>query len=246
MTMPDGGARRAYPQAPFTDPTPYGYLYAGFTVDPPRHAPVVRRSQARDKVIARVTAIARRFDNFPQVVKATVFQALFMPPIKDAPRFDIVLLIRTTSPETISDVQATEPYTQLGADSMITAYNSRRIGTTEPFAPQVTDAGTDTFASASYLFNHFTANDPDQATAAWESLTGWYLAKTGVDNSTLLRPRDSGAYAIINYVRLPSSPPRFLLNQLLRPSFTTFVRATLRRHGIAALPVFFTPISNSA
>ena len=96
------------------------------------------------------------------------------------------------------------------------------------------------------LFNHLTASDPDQATTAWESLNGWYLTKTGVDNSTLLRPHNSTPYAVINYVRLPGSTPPFLLNQLIRPSFTTFVRATLRNHGIAALPVFVTPISGSA
>ena len=244
--MPDAGATRRHPQATFTDPTPYGYLYAGFTVDPTRHAPVVRRSEARGKAITRIAALARRLDDLPQVVKATVFRAVFMPPIKGAPRFDIALLIRTTSPEVTGDVQAAEPYAQLGADSVITAYNSRRIGATEPFAPDVTDAGADAFTSGSYLFNHFIAKDPDQATAAWESLTGWYLTRTGVDNSTLLRPPDSAPYAIINYVRLPQSPPRFLLNQLLRPSFTTFVRATLREHGMAALPVFFTPISDAA
>jgi hypothetical protein len=244
--MPGNGGRRAYPQATFTDPTPYGYLYAGFTVDPPQHAPLVRRSRARDQAITRVGALARRFDEMAGVVRATVFRAVFMPPIKGVPRFDVVLLVRTTSPEAIADVQAAEPYAQLGADSVIPAYNSRRIGVTEPFAPNATDADIDTFTSANFLFNHFTADDPAQATAAWESLTGWYLAKTGVDNSTLLRPLDSTPYAIINYVRLPSGPPRFLLNQLLRPSFTTFVRATLRSHGMTALPVFFTPINDSA
>ena len=243
--MPAAGTRRAYPPATFIDPTPYGYLYAGFTVDPPRRAPVVRRSQRRDQAIARITALARRFDELPQVVKATVFRAVFMPPIKGAPRFDVVLLVRTTSPEALGDIQATEPYAQLGADSVITAYNSRRIGATEPFAPDVTGADTGTFTSASFLFNHFTASDPDQATAAWESLNGWFLTKTGVDNSTLLRPHHSTPYAVINYVRLPGSTAPFLLNQLIRPSFITFVRATLRSHGIAALPVFYTPISGS-
>jgi hypothetical protein len=62
----------------------------------------------------------------------------------------------------------------------------------------------------------------------------------------LLRPHNSTPYAVINYVRLPGRTPPFLLNQLIRPSFTTFVRATLRSHGIAALPVFYTPISDSA
>ena len=243
--MPDAGTRRAYPPATFADPTPYGYLYAGFKVDPPRRAPVVRRSRIRDEAIAHLSALADRFDELPQVVKATVFRAVFMPPVPDAPRFDVALLIRTTAPEALGDVQASKPYAQLGADSVITAYNSRRIGATEPFAPDVAGRDTDTFESSSYLFNHFAASDPDQATAAWESLNGWYLTKTGVDNSTLLRPHNSTPYAVINYVRLPGRTLPFLLNQLIRPTFTTFVRATLRRNGLAALPAFFTPVSNS-
>jgi hypothetical protein len=244
--MPQTEAPRRYPPASFTDPTPYGYLYAGFTIDPPRRLPLVRSSRARGEAIARIAALARRFDDLPQVVKATVFRAVLMPPITAAPRFDIVLLVRTASPEAIIEVQETQPYAELGANSVITAYNSRRIGTTEPFAPDATDASAHAFHSATYLFNHFTAKDADHATAAWESLTGWYLTRTGVDNSTLLRPYGSTPFAIINYVRLPNSPPRFLLNQILRPSFTTFVRATLHRHGMAALPVFFKPVSETA
>ncbi|MDT7621965.1 MAG: hypothetical protein QOF99_2866 [Pseudonocardiales bacterium] len=153
--MPAAGTRRAYPPATFTDPTPYGYLYAGFTVDPPRRVPVVRRSRRRDEAIARIAALARRFDDLPQVVKATVFRAVFMPPVKGAPRFDVALLVRTTSPEALADIRATEPYAQLGADSVITAANSRRIGVTEPFAPDAAGVETDAFTSASYLFNHF-------------------------------------------------------------------------------------------
>jgi hypothetical protein len=244
--MPAAGTRRAYPPATFTDPTPYGYLYAGFTVDPPRRVPVVRRSRRRDEAIARIAALARRFDDLPQVVKATVFRAVFMPPVKGAPRFDVALLVRTTSPEALADIRATEPYAQLGADSVITAANSRRIGVTEPFAPNAAGVETDAFTSASYLFNHFAASDPDRATTAWESLTGWFITNTGVDNSTLLRPYDSTPYAVINYVRLPGSTVPFLIKQLIRPSFATFVRATVRGNGLTARPVFFTPVSDEA
>jgi hypothetical protein len=243
--MPDADTRHTYPPATFADPTPYGYLYAGFTIDPPRRAPVVRRSRRRDEAITRIAATARRFDELPQVVKATVFRAVFLPPIQGAPRFDVVLLVRATSPEALGDLRASEPYAQLGADSVITASNSRRIGVTEPFAPDVEGADTGAFTSSSYLFNHFVASDADHATAAWESLTGWFLTKTGVDNSTLLRPDDGSPYAVINYVRLPGRTVPFLLNQLIRPTFRTFVRATLRSQGLAAMPAFFTPVSDS-
>lgn len=68
----------------------------------------------------------------------------------------------------------------------------------------------------------------------------WYTSKLGVDNSTALRPTAGGSrFGLVNYVRLPSAPPRFLLGQLLRPSFHRVVRGTLRRNRMQALPAFY-------
>jgi hypothetical protein len=94
---------------------------------------------------------------------------------------------------------------------------------------------------ATVLFNHFTADDPVAAVRVWEELAGWYIAKTGVDNSTLLQPTSEGPYAVVNYVRLPHGATRFLLAQLSRPSFHTYVRRTLRDNGMAALPILSKP-----
>jgi hypothetical protein len=91
--------------------------------------------------------------------------------------------------------------------------------------------------SGTFLFNHFTADDPERALEAWENLTGWYTTKTGVDNSTLLQPTGGAPYAIVNYVRLPRGPVRFMVDQLTRPSFYTFVRPKLRANGMVALPL---------
>jgi hypothetical protein len=44
-------------------------------------------------------------------------------------------------------------------------------------------------------------------------------------------------YAFVNYVRLPRGPVRFMLDQLIRPSFHTFVRTKLRANGMVALPL---------
>jgi hypothetical protein len=62
-----------------------------------------------------------------------------------------------------------------------------------------------------------------------------------VDNSTLLQPTGEGPYALVNYVRLPHGTTRFLLAQLSRPSFHTYVRRRLRDHGMVALPVLCKP-----
>ena len=77
---------------------------------------------------------------------------------------------------------------------------------------------------------------------AWENLTGWYTAKTGLDDSTLLRPIGEAPYAFVNYVRLPRGAVRIMLDQILRPSFHTFVRGSLRANGMVAMSLLCEPI----
>jgi hypothetical protein len=220
----------AHPPATFSEPTPYGYLYVGFRVDVPAHAPFVRRSDRRTVALERLTAVARELAADPTVVDATAYEAVILPPVPGWPRFDIVQLVRTTTREAIGRVRESDLVERLGADFVMPAVNARRIGDTEPTRP------------ATFLFNHFTAPDPEQALRAWEGLTGWYTAKTGVDNSTILRPVGDAPYAFVNHVRLPHGAVRFALQQFVRPSFLTFVRATLREHGMVAMPAFYRPV----
>jgi hypothetical protein len=219
-----------YPKATFAEPLPYGYIYAGMKVDPPRHAPFVLRSSKRDDALEECESLARQFETLGEVVRVTVYRAVLIPPIEGVPRCDVIVLIETTSPAAIAEVQNSNPYERLNADFVMSARNTRRIGDTEK-----TLSGT-------FLFNHFTAEDPVGGVEAWESLTGWYTSKTGVDNSTLLQPIGEAPYAFVNYVRLPRGPVRFLLDQFTRPSFHTFVRARLRANGMVALPLLCKPV----
>lgn len=215
-----------YPQAEFTEPETCGFIYLGMTVDPPRRIPFVRRSAKRDQAIEEFAAIARQLENHPEVVTANVYRAVLIPPIPGGPRFDAAVLIRTTSPETIARIQADDAYQRLGHAFSMTARNIRRIG------------DTDTTRSGTFLFNHFTGPAADRAVEVWEHLTGWFTAEAGVDNSTVLRPMDNAPpYAIVNYVRLPSGPIRFLLNQLTKPSFYRYVRGHLRANRLEPMPV---------
>lgn len=132
-------------------------------------------------------------------------------------------------PEVAAQVRSSRPWQQVDPDFLMAARNNRRIGDTERTR------------SATFLFNHFTADDAAAAVKAWEELTGWYTAKTGVDNSTFLQPTSEAPYAFVNYVRLPHSAARFMLAQLSRPSFHTHVRRTLRENGMAALPLLCKP-----
>ncbi len=219
-----------YPKATFAEPLPYGYIYAGMEIDPPTRAAFVRRSAERDDALEKFKTVARQLKALEEVVQAIVYQAVLIPPIEGMPRFDVTLLIETTSPEAIVEVQNSEPYERLDADFVMSARNTRRIGDTEKKL------------SGTFLFNHFTAEDPEGAVEAWESLTGWYTTKTSVDNSTLLQPIGEAPYAFVNYVRLPRGPIRFMLDQLTRPSFHTFVRAKLRANDMVALPLLCEPV----
>ena len=102
----------------------------------------------------------------------------------------------------------------LDGEQILTGVNVARIGET--------DARTD----GTFLFNHFTAAPGTDAEAVWRSLTGWYTTKTGVDNSTALRPTGPSPFALINYARIPAGAIRFLFGQLTRPSFHRFVPST--------------------
>jgi hypothetical protein len=219
-----------YRRATLTEPLSYGYVYAGMEIDPPGRVPFVRRSAKREEALGECKAVAGRLESLGEVVRATVYRAVLIPPIGGAPRFDAVVLVETTSPETISRVRSSEAFGRLDADFVMAARNARRIGDTEENM------------SGTFLFNHFTAEDPEGAVETWEGLTGWYMAKTGVDNSTLLRPVGGAPYAFVNYVRLPRGPIRFMLDQLLRPSFHTFVRASLRANGMVAMPLLCEPV----
>ena len=214
-----------HPRAKFAEPLPYGYIYAGMTVDPPGRAPFVRGSARRDEALEKLKIVAGQLEALDEVLRATVYRAVLIPPIEGAPRFDVIVFLETTSPEEIDELRSSEPYRQLDADFVMAARNTRRIGDTEENM------------SGTFLFNHFTAEDPERALEAWESLTGWYITKTGVDNSTLLQPTGEAPYAFVNYVRLPRGPVRFMLDQLSRPSFHTFVRRKLRANGMVALPL---------
>jgi hypothetical protein len=218
-----------HPQPQFVSPLPDEYLYIGLTVDPPAHVPVVRHSARRDQVLDRCRALVREVEHMEDAADATLFETVLIPPVPGVPRFDITLLVRASTPDVLAQVRHADLWSQLEPDLVITARNTRRIGDTEQTR------------SATFLFNHFTAADTATAVTAWEDLAGWYTAKTGVDNSTLLQPTGASPYAFINYVRLPGSGTHFMVNQLSRPSFHSYVRRTLQDNGMSALPLLCRP-----
>ncbi|GAA3738205.1 hypothetical protein GCM10022205_25340 [Spinactinospora alkalitolerans] len=91
------------------------------------------------------------------------------------------------------------------------------------------------------VLNDFTGS-PLSSVRVWEGLTGWYTAKTGVDNSLPLQAIGASPFGFVNYARLPGRAVPFLVNQLTRPSFHTFVRRRLKTNGMVALPLLCRPV----
>jgi hypothetical protein len=213
-----------HPGAAFTEPAPYGYLYVGMRIDPPNRVPVVRRSAARTVALQDCRRLAGRLESLVEVVAVTVYEAVVIPPARDSPRFDVMVLIQTTSPESIPAVEAAEAFQHLKADFVMAARNTRRIG------------DIDRSEAGAFLFNHFTAADSERALRTWEDIAGWFTHRAGVEDSALLQPIGASPYVFVNHVRLPCSPVRFFL-RLAKPSFRKAVsrRLTTNQIGFAAV-----------
>lgn len=215
--------------ASFDEQTTDHFLYAGWCVDPPTKLPFVGRSARRERVIERCRDYTAATERHEGVVSATVYETQMIPPLPGIPRYDILMLIRARTAERLAETRV--DLQQLKPGFVMAAQNTRRIG----------DTGRD--PSATFLFNHFTAEMPDVALEGFDQVAGWFPDKLGIDNATLLQPSDQAAseYVFVNYVRVPSGARRFLLSMLIRPSFHTHVRRTLRERNMSALPLLAKP-----
>ena len=210
------------------EPEPCGFLYLGFQLGAAPKGPLYRYTPSRQQAAARLLKAASELDRRPAVLRTRVFRSHLVPPLAGAPRCDFVMLIRTSSLEDLAEVRSGAVVESLGGVELLSGRNAARIGDTEA------DAG------ATFLFNHFTVGGEADPVGVWQTLVDWYYTRIGVDNSTALQSVSDGSrFPFVNYVRIPSSPPVFLLNQILRPSFYRTVRGALKRNGMRALPGFY-------
>jgi hypothetical protein len=238
-----------YPKATLIEPTTLGYLYLAAAVRP-SPIPLVLPSGERSKLLKRVKELARGLQRLDEVVNATVFRAIVMPPTTRFSRFlqehgaavrvanfDVVVLIQTTSTATARQVQTTPAYAAL-IDALrtdaevvrpIVACNAKRIG------------DVDTTRRGLFLFNHFAAADASVMLQLWDYLAGWYMVETGLDNSVVLAPLEGEAsdYAIINWARWDDVPVRHFWRQLSKRSFWQYVTANLEVNRAASMPIYY-------
>jgi hypothetical protein len=222
-----------YPGPGFTAALPGAFGYAAWSVDPVRIGPFVRRSARRRRTISDLSTIAAELVQRPEVTGVRLFEAVFIPPLRAIPEYDVVMLAQAATRQTATDLLgdprliSTEPATRF------LALNAARFGVTDNGDPR-----------ASILLNHFTGRSTRPAAVqAWRTISAWFVAKTGIDNSTLLQTEDCAPFLLVNYARLPAGVVSFLLNQLLRPSFYRHVRAPLARDRLTSLPLFVRPVA---
>lgn len=230
-------------KATLIEPAPFGYIHVSAAVEPPARGPLPGRSQAKDALLADLKALAAQLERMDAVEKATVYRGVLLPPtsgyakeIATHPaRYDVVVLIETSSPETIVRVQRAEPYKALvdavskaAKDvNVMTARCLRRIGDVDKTRPGL------------FLFNYFVADDPKVALELWEQLGGWYQAETGLDNSTLLAPTGKADYVFVNHARWDSSLAAFTVRQTTKPSFFNYVLANMKANRTGAMPLLY-------
>jgi hypothetical protein len=229
-------------------PTTLGYVHLAAEVRPPaRPGPVIRTPRQKAELIGGLKVLGRQLEQVAAVEKVTIYEATVLTPprgyvkqrkgqVRPA-RFDVVVLVETTSPEAAREVQATSAYQalhdllrgQARRLHVIVARNLKRVGDVDKTRP-----GT-------FLFNYFVGEDPEVVVALWDYLAGWYQAETGMDNSTLLAPLEDQAsdYVVINHARWDGSLLGFAARQFRKKSFRTYVVANLDAHNVGAIPILY-------
>jgi hypothetical protein len=228
-------------------PATLGYVHLAAEVrPPPRPGPVIRTPRQKAELIGGLKVLARQLEPVAGVEKVTIYTATVMAPpsgyvrqhkdqVRPA-RFDIVVLVETTTPEAAQEVQATSQYQalhdllrgQARRLHVIAARNLKRVG------------DVDKTRSGTFLFNYFVGDDPEVVVALWDYLGGWYQTETGLDNSTLLAPLEDQAsdYVVINHARWDSLLG-FAVRQFRKKSFRTYVVANLDAHNVGAMPILY-------
>lgn len=234
-----------YPPVKLIEPTTLGYIHLAAVVQP-RQAPFMPIGHEKAQLLARLKKLAQQLEQLEAVEKATVFHAIVMAPSsgyvkqhRDSihlPRYDIVVLVETLSPETARQVQKTEEYAML-VDALsskasdlhsIVARNVKHVGDVEKRRKGI------------FLFTYKVGEDSQVTLALWDYLAGWYAVETGMDNSTLLLPLEGeqSDYTIINHACW-NGLLSFMWQQVTKKRFRTYMQAHLDVNHVGAMPIFY-------
>jgi len=232
-----------YANVRLVEPTALGYIHIAAEVHP-RAVPILPNRRAKSKLLAELKALAHRLQQFDVVQQVTVFDSVGYSPLSPdlqervdgihIARFDIVVLIETTTPVTARELQTAAAYQTLVETlrheardvHVIAARNAKRIGDVERIRSDV------------FRFTYFVADHADVMLQLWDYLAGWYAVETGLANASLLVPLEGECsdYVGIEYAGLGG---RSLVRQMRTKSFRTYVQSNLAASRVGAMPVLY-------
>jgi hypothetical protein len=235
---------KSFPEAKLMPPTSSGYLLIAAEID--RRPMFLPSSRRKRELVRRVKALLSTLRGDKRVLEAVAFDGLFAPArpgevLKDRPavpiaRFDLAVLVETTSPETAEQLEQAQVWSTIRRtveersrrSYRLRAHNVRRMGPVDHSRDGV------------FLFNYFFADRTDLNLAAWQYTAGWFRDQTGLDNSTVLLPDASSepSYKLINHARwnrLLDVMPSLIFKR----SFHTYVLRHFSANGVAAMPVLY-------
>lgn len=210
-----------------TSPIRGTFVYVAWRVDLRLRGPFVRASADRQRFIGDgLPAVTGRLRESAAVARVRCLESTFIAPVADHPRFDVMMLV-DGGDDVSSFVSAAIEASGVPAPALVCdAVNAVRFGDTDSQTGPI-------------LLNHFVSGSPSaQVVETWTKISQWYGSVLGVTNSTLLELTGDAPFAVMNYASIPGPVVRFMLDQLLRPSFYRNVNAPLKAADARALPIF--------
>ena len=230
-------------------PAEVGYLVVAAEID--RRPMFLPGSRAQRRVVKSAKALASELERRDDVVRATVFRGFahlvfgenraLLRRAESAgklqrARYDVVVLIETTTPNDAATVRSDPAYRRLTDAVGGTARRTFELAAASPRNMGDVDASR----QGVFLFNFFYGEDEAQLVPVWEYTAGWWNVHTGLDNSRVLAPIDGERrdYGIVNHCRwdhLRNVAPKMIF----RTSFRRFVLANFAANGISAQPALY-------
>jgi hypothetical protein len=208
--------------------------------------PFALPSRARSRTLARVAGLCEKLAGRDDVAEAIAFRGVLRPPgegseilhragVRPA-RYDLVVLVRTTTVEAVDAVRTDSVYREMTAMIEGTARHTHLVAGSNAARIADVDHGRDHW----FLFNYFHCEDAETVYDVWEYTAGWFQHSTALPNSTLMRPlaREAADYSVINHASWPTLRT-FLPSLLFSRSFRSFVLANFKANEVAAQPIIY-------
>lgn len=204
------------------------FLYASWNFDLKTIGPFVLPSASRKNSLKKLINTLYELKNDDSFNEIRLFDIKFIVPVRNSPQVDVVMLAN-------GDFEIKEKFLKILSKDLkinppknvMTGFNPIKFGNTD-------------MEKSPILLNHFSfdGSDTEVLVERWHSISEWYLSKLKVNNSTLIKLDYPKPYAVMNYAAIPGPVVKFMLNQVLRPSFYRNVPQRLREIQAKSLPIF--------